>query len=1506
MPRRVPWVKSLTVLMVVLMGIGLINPGGWPPLKTAGATTQTNPSNTSATSLYLSNWQDLMGIWMASQLDQADTNTKWGPRLAELHYSANWSTNQLVDYSGFFRDETNAAKYDQIHNFKSTAYLDSNGLLNSTYGTYNGATLPVQIQRNYNLVPNQPFMVVQYIVTNPGTSDITWNVLDAVHVNNTQAGAGTNVHAWYDATRNALLADMSASGQYYLVLGALQPATSYQAGNDADSNTADATVAPWYAFDANGVLPDNADVTTPDVSMGFENRVTVPAGGSVNLYYYLTVRSTLADAQTAADTVRAQSGSYWLSQSATAWTSWLDAGKRVSTSDTGINTAFDRNLIMIKDSQNPTLGIFPATTNPASYSYKVWARDSAMTAIALDAAGHYREADNFWRWMAGAQNADGTWHTTFDLWTGSYISFVEPEHDSIGMFLVGVYRHYALTNDSNFLAAVYPAVQKAADFVNNNINSTLGLGPADNSIWEETLEYNTFTQAMYVAGLWAGARLAQTQGDTTRVDNYDGAASTIRSNVMKSYAWNPPGLWNETYHYFDRAVTTATTPGPRRTIDSSSDALVVFGVVDPNSARARDHLNTIEQVLTHDGFGLARYQGDTYYGTSPYSPAGDEAGSSEAVWPQMSMWAAVYETYTGQVTDALARLQWYASRSGYGYMPPGEAVSWVYQAPIVSTMSEPLTAASFIIATLTYEGQYSPRLYPLETNAGASASVDVTTNAAADWGKWTIIPYVARQTGSAPAAMADISRAYLANDSSNLYIRLDNAAGSFSGFNDTPHWAVHIYAEDFNHSTSTATSGTDFYGASLDRPMAYLVGRWNDSNDFSHFYVNGGAWTWDSNITSVIAPQWDVNTGRVELVVPISTLASGGSFTLGSWANLDLALAYQDPNTGTWTEGSKLQVHYRLTTSGTQWLYGDEQGRYLEDVYTDKSHYAPGSTVTTTVVLSNPAATQLSGAQLSLSYDHLGAGANPTQTATVTLVPGQRGTYTFQWTSPATDYQGYRLQATLTDANGNVLDTAGSAVDVSSDWTKFPRYGFLTQFGDQQSTTTNWMVSLLNDFHLNGIQFYDWQNKHHWPLAGTVSSPAASWSDVAGRTIYQHTVKESIAATHNFNMMAMNYNLLYGAWNGYGEDGSGVDYHWGLWWNNDGTNQVNYQLPAGWAATSIYVFNPADTNWQNYINAREQDVFGVYGFDGWHVDQLGSEGTTYDYSGSLVDLTQTFSPFLTAAKTALNKRLVFNAVGQYGQQQVAANPNLDFLYTENWPANGQATYSDLQGVVNNNRAWSGGKASVLAAYMDFNAAANSSDANPGFFNDPGVRLTNSTIFASGGAHIELGDGLGMLSNYYFPQQYFLMRDSLRQAVRDEYDFLVAYQNLLRDGEAPVSNQIALPGIATSTDGAAGTVWTLATGKTGVDVVHLINLLGQATNQWRDDNANYPAPPTQTNITLKYYYSTWTPTGVTWASPDANHGEAQGLSFTTGSDAGGTYLQVTVPQLQYWDMIWINH
>ena len=89
---------------------------------------------------------------------------------------------------------------------------------------------------------------------------------------------------------------------------------------------------------------------------------------------------------------------------------------------------------------------------------------------------------------------------------------------------------------------------------------------------------------------------------------------------------------------------------------------------------------------------------------------------------------------------------------------------------------------------------------------------------------------------------------------------------------------------------------------------------------------------------------------------------------------------------------------------------------------------------------------------------------------------------TWSWTAPSEDFKGYMVDIYETGGDGEKIYQS-IAVDVSSDWTKFPRYGFLSSYGDLTKEQIARNIETLNRYRINGIQFYDWMYDHHRPLA---------------------------------------------------------------------------------------------------------------------------------------------------------------------------------------------------------------------------------------------------------------------------------------------------------------------------------------------------------------------------------------------------------------------------------------
>ncbi len=172
------------------------------------------------------------------------------------------------------------------------------------------------------------------------------------------------------------------------------------------------------------------------------------------------------------------------------------------------------------------------------------------------------------------------------------------------------------------------------------------------------------------------------------------------------------------------------------------------------------------------------------------------------------------------------------------------------------------------------------------------------------------------------------------------------------------------------------------------------------------------------------------------------------------------------------------------------------QGLQLIDAYPDKARYAPSNPVNLVIELEGKA----TGTEtISASISKLGKVVGTCKL--VSPKPETTGMLTVPCNVPQDDYRGYLVNVRLIDASGKPLGERQTAIDVSSDWKRFPRYGYLAYYNVHEGTAPKRWIADLNQFHINGLEFYDFQYRHDKPLAGTVEHPEASWKDIAGRTV---------------------------------------------------------------------------------------------------------------------------------------------------------------------------------------------------------------------------------------------------------------------------------------------------------------------------------------------------------------------------------------------------------------------
>lgn len=547
---------------------------------------------------------------------------------------------------------------------------------------------------------------------------------------------------------------------------------------------------------------------------------------------------------------------------------------------------------------------------------------------------------------------------------------------------------------------------------------------------------------------------------------------------------------------------------------------------------------------------------------------------------------------------------------------------------------------------------------------------------------------------------------------------------------------------------------------------------------------------------------------------------------------------------------------------------------------TDKACYQPGEQVTLTSDIAIPV-------QAKVRYRH------HAQVISEQAVSGSEWT----WTPPATDYSGYLADVYRTKDDGTEVILGTIAIDVSSDWKRFPRYGFVATFDASKRTAgvIEKEMAFLNRCHINGVQFQDWHNKHHWPLGGTRNKLDDVYKDIANRDIYTDVVKRYLEVQHAYGMKSMFYNLCFGALDDAKADG--VKEEWYIYKGQGRVDKDSHDLPDSWKS-DIYLLDPSNTEWQAYLAERNDEVYANLDFDGYQIDQLGYRGDRFDYNGTAVNLPKGYASFIHAMKQRHPaKSLVMNAVGSYGSAQIAGTGEVDFLYNELW--GDEAKFEDLRTIILANDQYSNhAMRTVFAAYMNYDKAGNST----GEFNTPGVLLTDAVMFALGGSHLELGDH--MLCREYFPSAALQMSEELKSAIVCYYDFLTAYQNLLRDKDTSAEMDVEL----TCTDSSRNlsiNAWPpkksalTAYGKQvdSKQVIHLLNFLRADELSWRDLKGTMPAPRLQTKVPLKL--SVKNSVKKIWvASPDVHAGAVQEVAFEQSNGV----VNFTLPYLKYWTMI----
>jgi dextranase len=458
--------------------------------------------------------------------------------------------------------------------------------------------------------------------------------------------------------------------------------------------------------------------------------------------------------------------------------------------------------------------------------------------------------------------------------------------------------------------------------------------------------------------------------------------------------------------------------------------------------------------------------------------------------------------------------------------------------------------------------------------------------------------------------------------------------------------------------------------------------------------------------------------------------------------------------------------------------------------------------------------------------------------------------------SSATAPAGYGVEVTVKTQNvEQVLLCCETAFDVLSDWTEFPRYGFVCDFKPERNNAED-TIKTLTRFHLNGLQFYDWQYRHD-----SLVPPQDDFLDPLGRPLSLSVTRELITSAHKHGMKAMPYLAIYAAsaafWHAHPEMTLYDEKH--------------QLIPFG--EEFLGIMNPAANGaWSKHLLAECKHVLDVLPFDGLHIDQYGDPKTGFDENGQAVDLPEAFADFIrVAVQQHPGVAVLFNAVGNWPIDSLAHAP-VSFNYIEIWPP--KTSYTDVAEIVRNARHLSDDKPVVIALYLPANRPINN-------------RLADAVIFSAGGTRIELGENGRLLSDPYFPK-HEAMDPALSEALRRQLELVIRYQDWI----SPIVVEESAPQIK----GPEGIEYYFR--KTGEGFsLSLVNLASPEPLQWNEEHA---APKALTSFEVELSIAKQIK-NIWLVSPDLNSLNPVPLEF----DQTSQKLKVEIPSLEIWDVLLIE-
>lgn len=375
---------------------------------------------------------------------------------------------------------------------------------------------------------------------------------------------------------------------------------------------------------------------------------------------------------------------------------------------------------------------------------------------------------------------------------------------------------------------------------------------------------------------------------------------------------------------------------------------------------------------------------------------------------------------------------------------------------------------------------------------------------------------------------------------------------------------------------------------------------------------------------------------------------------------------------------------------------------------------------------------------------------------------------------------------------------------VMEKWTENPFYGFLTDFGEKREDTEN-TADYLTQYHINGIQYYDWM----YDYGNLVFTDEDIYSDAWARKkeISNKILRKLIFSMHEKNIKSMAYVAIYAATPELTEKNK----DWILY------RKENEEYRIFDFCEKIHIVsNDEKSTWNRHLT-EECKKTTDYGFDGIHLDQYGypKENESYFLDNGVYkeyDSPKGFKYFINNLKKELKRDIVFNYVDNW-PEKIQKDTDTGFVYIEPWECCN--TYKDLYemtfGVTRNT-----GKKLILAAYIKGGYSQS-------------IKLADAIIAVSKGKRTEIGETGKILSGPYFPDAD-KADEKLLSEILNYYDYMAESEYFINMKKSSI--KINAPYISQTPD--IGKIWYFVKENEKYYSIDLINLKNIVNDNWREE------------------------------------------------------------------------